>query len=77
MAEPITLTALGGLGVLGFCGWFIKKKFNQVDDIDTRLTKVETKLDVLGDIKDSLYHVRSDVEVIKSKVEYLQDDTGK
>jgi len=74
--EPITATMFMGivlLGVMAFVGWLVRQKFTQVDDHENRLTKVEAKTDVLKEIFDSLQHVRTDVEVIKSKVENLKD----
>lgn len=56
-------------GVFGFVGWLIKAKFTKLEEVDTRLTKVETKLDVLGDINTTLNKLRTDVEIIKAKME--------
>ena len=67
-----TLIIIGGLlltGIFGFMGWLIKAKFTKLEEVDLRLTKVETKLDVLGDIYNTLSTLRTDVEIIKSKLE--------
>lgn len=56
-------------GIFGFVGWLIKAKFTKLEEVDTRLTKVETKLDVLGDINTTLNKLRTDVEIIKAKME--------
>ena len=57
------------LGVFGFIGWLIRDRFEKLEELDTRLTKVETKLDVLGDINATLNRLRTDVEIIKAKLE--------
>lgn len=70
--EAVTATWLVGLlitGVLGFIGWIIKGKFTQVDQIDTRLVTVETKMNVLGDINTTLHLLRTDIEIIKVRME--------
>jgi|Laugrespbdmm15dd_1035085.scaffolds.fasta_scaffold60250_2 hypothetical protein len=67
-----TLLIIGGLiltGIFGFMGWLIKSKFTKLEEVDLRLTKVETKLDVLGDIYNTLSTLRTDVEIIKTKLE--------
>ena len=56
-------------GVFAFIGWLIRDRFKKLEDVDTRLTKVETKLDVLGDINATLNKLRTDVEIIKAKLE--------
>ena len=57
------------VGVFGFIGWLIRDRFEKLEELDTRLTKVETKLDVLGDINATLNQLRTDVEIIKAKLE--------
>lgn len=74
MAEPIVTPLVVGGAISAFLLWLGKRKFNEIDELDTRVTKIETKLDVLGDISESLQHVRTDVEVIKSKVEHIRED---
>lgn len=66
------LVTLIGMGCFAFIGWLVKHKFNTIDDLDNRLTKVETKLDVLGDISKTLNELRTDVEVIKNSLEHKQ-----
>jgi hypothetical protein len=70
--EPMTAIWLVGIvlvGVLGFVGWLIKDRFKKLEDVDNRLTKVETKLDVLGDINATLHAIRTDVELIKQRLQ--------
>lgn len=57
------------VGVLGFVGWLIRDRFKKLEEVDTRLVKVETKLDVLGDINNTLNTLRTDIELIKQKLE--------
>ena len=70
--EPVTAVWLVGavvMGLLSFIGWLIRDRFEKLEDVDSRLTKVETKLDVLGDINATLNKLRTDVEIIKIQVE--------
>lgn len=70
--EPVTAVWLVGvivMGLLSFIGWLIRDRFKKLEDVDSRLTKVETKLDVLGDINATLNQLRTDVEIIKIQVE--------
>ena len=70
--EPVTAVWLVGavvMGLLSFIGWLIRDRFKKLEDVDSRLTKVETKLDVLGDINATLNKLRTDVEIIKIHVE--------
>ena len=57
------------VGILGFIGWLVRDRFKKLEDVDTRLVKVETKLDVLGDINNTLNTLRTDIEIIKAKLE--------
>lgn len=57
------------VGLLSFIGWLVRDRFKKLEEVDTRLTKVETKLDVLGDINATLNKLRTDVEIIKIQVE--------
>lgn len=68
-ASAIYLVGVVLVGLLGFIGWLIKDRFKKLEDVDSRLTKVETKLDVLGDINATLNKLRTDVEIIKIQVE--------
>lgn len=72
MTDPVTAPLLLGGVISAFLVWLGKRKFTEIDDLDTRVTKVEAKLDVLGDISNTLQHVRTDVEVIKNKIEHME-----
>lgn len=70
--EPTSAIWLVGIilvGLLSFIGWLVRDRFKKLEDVDNRLTKVETKLDVLGDINATLNKLRTDVEIIKIQVE--------
>ena len=70
--EPITAVWVVGLliaGVFSFIGWLIRDRFKKLEDVDSRLIKVEVKLDVLGDINTTLNALRTDVELIKQRLE--------
>ncbi len=69
-ASAIYLVGVVVVGLLGFIGWLIKDRFKKLEDVDSRLTKVETKLDVLGDINATLNKLKTDVEIIKIQVEH-------
>ena len=71
--EPITAVWVVGLliaGVFSFIGWLIRDRFKKLEDVDSRLIKVEVTLDVLGDINTTLQVLRTDVELIKQKLHY-------
>lgn len=53
--------------VFGYVSWEVKRLITKVDDLNNRVTKVETILDVLGDIRDDINIIRTDVEVLKSR----------
>ena len=70
--EPATAIWVVGLlvaGVFSFIGWLIRDRFKKLEDVDSRLIKVETKLDVLGDINTTLHALRTDVELIKQRLQ--------
>lgn len=65
----------GGLfGGASLASWYVKNKFSKVEELENRVVALETKIDILGDIKDALYHVRTDVELIKARLERDYDD---
>ena len=68
-ASAVWIVGVVLVGLLGFIGWLIKDRFKKLEEVDSRLTKVETKLDVLGDINATLNKLRTDVEIIKIQVE--------
>lgn len=62
-------------GALGLLGWFLRGKFTRIQEVDEnvreldiRLTSLETKFDILGDINASLHRLRIDLEVIKARL---------
>ena len=67
VSEP-SIVFLGVTGLFGFVGWLVRRQFTEVENLDSRVTVLETKMNVLGDIKESLNHVKTDVEVIKERV---------
>lgn len=69
-ASAIWVVGIVVVGLLGFIGWLIKDRFKKLEEVDSRLTKVETKLDVLGDINATLNKLKTDVEIIKIQVEH-------
>jgi len=72
MTVEILVVGLLVAGVSSFIGWLIKAKFVQVNEIDARVLVIETKLGVLGDISTTLSALRTDVEVIKVKLESMK-----
>ena len=61
------------LGALGFLGWLLREKFTQLENTDRRVTVLETKLNVLGDINDVLGTLKTDVAVIKNSLAHKDD----
>ena len=61
------------LGALGFLGWLLREKFTQLESTDRRVTVLETKLNVLGDINDVLGSLKTDVAVIKNSLAHKND----
>lgn len=62
----ITMVMGGGMAMMW---WNIKRYIAKVDDLENRVVKIETVLDLLGDIKKDISCVKTDVEVIKSRLE--------
>lgn len=57
------------LGAIGFIGWLIRSRFSMLDDLDRRVNTLEVKFDILGDIVNTLHEVKTDIAVIKTKLE--------
>lgn len=57
------------VAVIGFVGWLIRERFVALDNLETRVTTLETKLDVMGDINSTLHELKTDVAVIKQRLE--------
>ena len=57
------------VAVIGFVGWLIRERFVALDNLETRATTLETKLDVMGDINSTLHELKTDVAVIKQRLE--------
>ena len=53
----------------GFLGWLMQTKFKQIETLNDRVTTIETKLQVMGDIRESLGEIKTDVAVIMHKLE--------
>lgn len=56
--------------IMGYLLWLIKRYQTKVDDLDSRVTKVETIMGLLGDIRSDLSSMKTDIEVIKTKLNY-------
>lgn len=78
--EVMVGTIIGAivLGVLAFIGWLTRHKYQQLEKLGERVTVLETKIDVLGDINETLHLLRTDIEVIKVKIErhYAKEEEG-
>jgi len=64
--SQIVMMLMGGLMSLQW--WNIKKYITKVDQLDSRVTKIETVLGMLGDINTKIGAIETDVAVIKSKL---------
>ena len=69
MIESVEIITIVIMAVVGFIAWLIQLKLKQIDSINDRVTTIETKLDVMGDINASLAELKTDVAVIKHKLE--------
>lgn len=69
MIESVELITIVIMAVVGFIAWLIQLKLKQIDSINDRVTTIETKLDVMGDISTSLAELKTDVAVIKHRLE--------
>lgn len=63
------LAGLVFTGIIGFIGWLVKSRFDVVDNLSIRVNTLETKVDILGDINKSLAELKTDVEIIKSRLD--------
>lgn len=66
--ELMQILGFSILGALAFLGWLIREKFTQLENTDRRVTVLETKLNVLGDINDVLGALKTDIAVIKGRL---------
>lgn len=55
-------------GIVSYLFWQLKRYIIKVDDLENRVIAIETVIGLLGDIKEDLHSVKTDVEVIKSKL---------
>ncbi len=55
-------------GIMGLQWWQIKRYITKVDNLENRVTKIETMMELLGDIKADVGGIKTDVEVIKSRM---------
>ena len=54
--------------LLGSFGYFFKRYSSKVDELENRMVKVETIMTTLSDIHKDIQQVKTDVEVIKVKL---------
>ena len=71
--EYIEISIAVTIGVVGFLGWLLREKFTQLESTERRVTVLETKLNVLGDINDILGTLKTDVAVIKNSLASKND----
>ena len=64
--ESVLMVVLGG--IMAFLWWTVRKYILKVDDLETRVTKLETVMYMLGDIRSDIGQVKTDVEVIKARM---------
>ena len=69
MIENKEIIMLAIVTIAGFIGWLMQTKFKQIETINDRVTTIETKLQVMGDIRESLGEIKTDVAVIMHKLE--------
>ncbi len=66
--EYIQISIAVTIGVVGFLGWLLREKLTQLEMTERRVTVLETKLNVLGDINEVLGTLKTDVAVIKNSL---------
>lgn len=69
MIENKEIIMLCIVTLAGFLGWLMQTKFKQIETINDRVTTIETKLQVMGDIREALGEIKTDVAVIMNKLE--------
>lgn len=69
MIENKEIIMLAIVTIAGFFGWLMQTKFKQIETLNDRVTTIETKLQVMGDIRESLGEIKTDVAVIMHKLE--------
>ena len=69
MIENSEIIMLAIVTLAGFLGWLMQTKFKQIETINDRVTTIETKLQVMGDIREALGEIKTDVAVIMNKLE--------
>ena len=62
----LIMAVLGGC--MSYILYLIKKYQTKVDELESRVTRIETIISLLGDIKDEISNIKVDVAVIKNKV---------
>ena len=75
MIENKEIIMLAIVTLAGFLGWLMQTKFKQIETINDRVTTIETKLQVMGDIREALGEIKTDVAVIMHKLETRQHYT--
>lgn len=65
---PETIFMLIAGGFMSFMWWQLKRYVTKVDALENRVIKIETILELLGDIKKDISQVKTDVEVIKTQM---------
>ena len=70
MIEHKEIIMLAIVTLAGFLGWLVQTKFKQIEAMSERVTTIETKLDVMGDINLALAELKTDVAVIKHSIEH-------
>ena len=76
MIENSEIIMLAIVTLAGFLGQLLQTKFKQIETINDRVTTIETKLQVMGDIRESLGEIKTDVAVIMHKLESKQEYMG-
>ena len=69
MIENKEIIMLCIVTLAGFLGWLVQTKFKQIETINDRVTTIETKLQVMGDIREALGEIKTDVAVIMNRLE--------
>lgn len=68
----VELVTVAGIAVIGFIGWIVRERFSLLDNVERRITLLEAKLNVLGDINEVLGTLKTDIAVIKSNIQEVR-----
>lgn len=55
--------------LVGAFSWFLKTRISHLEELSNRMSILETKWEILGDISTTINKMKTDIEIIKHRVE--------